>query len=103
MRKTISIICFILSLFIVTSHPVAIAASATDTDIKMQQDTIVNINQADAETIAASIKGVGMKKAEAIVAFREANGPFKTIEEIALVKGIGIKTIKNNEDNIKLK
>ena len=103
MRKTISIICFMLSLLIVTSHPIAIAAPATDTAIKMQQDIIVNINQADAETIAASIKGVGIKKAEAIVAFRKANGPFKTLEEIALVKGIGIKTINNNAGNIKLK
>jgi competence protein ComEA len=62
--------------------------------------TPVDINTADAETLAASIKGVGHAKAEAIVAYREKNGRFKTIEDLALVKGIGEKTVEANRDNL---
>lgn len=53
----------------------------------------VNINTATAENLAVNIKGVGMKKAEAIIAYRQANGPFKSIDELARVKGIGQKTL----------
>ncbi len=54
----------------------------------------VNINKADAKTISESIKGIGMKKANAIVRYRTKNGPFKSIDDLRNVKGIGEKTIK---------
>ncbi|UXI69442.1 ComEA family DNA-binding protein [Tahibacter amnicola] len=60
----------------------------------------VNINAADAATIAESLKGVGQSKAEAIVAYREKNGAFKSVEELSEVKGIGDKTLENNRDLI---
>lgn len=60
----------------------------------------VNINEANADKIAQSLKGVGPSKAAAIVAFREANGPFKSIDELKYVKGIGDKTIKQNRTDI---
>ena len=104
MRKVITVLYFVLSLIALSSHPTVMAASAVEKATNSaQQTTVININKADAETIAASVKGVGLKKAKAIVAFREANGPFKALEEIALVKGIGMKTIKSNEGVIKLK
>jgi competence protein ComEA len=53
----------------------------------------VNINTADVQVLAENINGVGAKKAEAIVAYRKANGPFKSIEELTNVKGIGTKLI----------
>ncbi|MEE8235965.1 MAG: helix-hairpin-helix domain-containing protein, partial [Gammaproteobacteria bacterium] len=49
----------------------------------------VNINSADAETIAAELDGVGVSKAQAIVAYREQNGAFASPEEVLNVKGIG--------------
>lgn len=58
----------------------------------------VNINTADALTLAQGISGVGSKRAEAVVAYRQAHGPFRRIEELANVKGIGPKTIENNRD-----
>ena len=58
----------------------------------------VDLNRADARTLAESMNGVGLIKAEAIVAFRTAHGPFHRIEELARVKGIGPKTIANNRD-----
>ena len=62
----------------------------------------VNINQADAKTIAKSLNGIGIKKAEAIVKYRKANGPYKSIEELAKVKGIGNKTVLKNKADILL-
>ena len=60
----------------------------------------VDINKADADTIAAELTGIGATKAEAIVAYREANGPFKQVEDIVNVKGIGEKTLEKNRENM---
>ncbi len=62
----------------------------------------VNVNTADAETISAELKGIGITKALAIVEFREANGPFKAPEELAMVKGIGERTVEINREFIVL-
>jgi competence protein ComEA len=62
----------------------------------------VNINTADASTIADSLAGIGVKKAQAIVDYRVKNGYFKTIEELTQVSGIGVKTIEKNKDDILL-
>jgi len=62
----------------------------------------VNVNSADAQTIAAELKGVGMSKATAIVEYREAHGPFLARDELMQVKGIGARTIEINSDNILL-
>lgn len=52
----------------------------------------ININTADAETLAA-LPGIGEKRAAAIIADREENGPFRFSEEITRVKGIGEETM----------
>ena len=62
----------------------------------------VDVNSADAATIAASLNGVGESKARAIVAYREANGPFEHIDELVNVKGIGLKTVDKNREMIRL-
>ena len=60
----------------------------------------VNINTADAQTLSKNIKGVGLKKAQAIVAYREKNGAYKKIEDITKVKGIGNKLLEKNNGTI---
>jgi len=60
----------------------------------------VNINTADKESLMAAIQGVGEKRAEAIIAYREENGPFKSVEELSEVKGIGSTTIESNYENL---
>ena len=60
----------------------------------------VNVNTADADAIQSELTGVGLQKAQAIIAYREANGAFKSADELANVKGIGIKTVEKNRDNI---
>lgn len=62
----------------------------------------VNINTADAQEMADSLNGIGMKKAQAIVTWRETNGNFKTVNELSQVKGIGSKTVEKNKEDIKL-
>jgi competence protein ComEA len=61
----------------------------------------VNVNTADAETLAKNINGVGAKKAHAIVTYRKANGPFKSIDDLLKVKGIGQKIIDKNKSDLK--
>jgi competence protein ComEA len=63
----------------------------------------VNVNAADAKTLAKELAGVGPKTAEAIVKERETGGPFKSPEDLGKrVKGVGPKTLAENKDNIKL-
>jgi competence protein ComEA len=62
----------------------------------------VNVNSANAEEIAESLKGVGLSKAEAIVNYRNENGEFKHVDELVNVKGIGIRTVDINREFILL-
>ena len=62
----------------------------------------VNINTANASAIAQELNGVGTKKAQAIVNYRETNGRFKTVESLTQVKGIGLKTVEKNREVIEL-
>ena len=62
----------------------------------------VNVNTADAATLDRVLLNIGPSKAEAIVAHRKANGPFRSLEQLALVKGVGLKTVEKNRDRILL-
>jgi competence protein ComEA len=62
----------------------------------------VNINTADATALAKALNGVGPAKAKAIVSYREKNGPFKTVDQLAMVEGITQKLIDKNRADIKL-
>ena len=62
----------------------------------------VDINTADAETISAELKGVGLAKAKAIVEYRQKHGPFKSPDDLSLVKGIGERTVEINRANIRV-
>ncbi|MCK2148619.1 ComEA family DNA-binding protein [Marinobacter alexandrii] len=59
----------------------------------------ININTADVATLA-ELTGVGQSKAQAIVAYREANGPFETPLDLANVKGIGERTVEKNAERL---
>ena len=62
----------------------------------------VNVNSADAETISAELKGIGLSKAKAIVEYRKKHGPFKTADDLSLVKGIGERTVEINRGDIRV-
>lgn len=61
----------------------------------------VDVNTADAKTLARELQGIGMAKAEAIVSYREKNGPFKSADDLAKVKGLGKKLVDQNKANLK--
>ena len=60
----------------------------------------VNINSADAATLDRVLINIGPSKAEAIVSYRKANGAFRSADQLASVKGIGLATIEKNRDRI---
>lgn len=62
----------------------------------------VDVNTADAETISAELKGVGLAKAKAIVEYRKKHGPFRSADDLSLVKGIGERTVELNRADIKV-
>jgi len=61
----------------------------------------VDVNTANAETISAELKGVGLSKANAIVEYRKKHGPFRSADDLSLVKGIGERTVELNRSDIK--
>ncbi len=79
------------------------AAEQSTAAIPVQQlAQLVNINTADASTLANALNGVGMRKAEAIVAYRDEHGPFKSIDELINVKGIGEKILEQLRPQVSL-
>ncbi len=62
----------------------------------------LDINTASVEMLAETIDGVGMRKAEAIVRYREEHGPFASVDELLEVSGIGPKTLERSRDKLKV-
>lgn len=67
---------------------------------QIQVENQVNINTADAETLALALDGVGMAKAHDIISYREQNGEFKTVDDLQKVRGIGKATLERNRSRI---
>jgi competence protein ComEA len=59
---------------------------------------MIDINKADAATLASSLKGIGLKKAEEVVSYREQYGLFRSVDDLTLVRGIGPATVERNRD-----
>lgn len=79
-------------------------------DIKKYADTAgqmsmatVDLNKADAATLQKELTGIGKAKAEAIVAYREAHGPFASVDELLEIKGIGNALLERNRDKVRVK
>ena len=96
MRKLIGLL---LSLILLLSTPLALAEKSSR-NRNFIIPLPVNINQASADVLDLALDGVGAKKAQAIVDFREAHGPFRAIEDLAKVKGIGFGTLERNRSRI---
>ncbi len=92
-------------LSMVVAVPNALAAdkkASAKKEVAVQQVAAkVSINKADVDALA-SLTGVGLAKAEAIIAYRKARGGFKSIEQLAEVKGIGEATIAKNRSRLTL-
>lgn len=62
----------------------------------------LDLNKADAATLQSQLMGIGKTRAEAIVAYREAHGPFATVDELLEIKGIGKALLERNRDKLKV-
>lgn len=95
----------VVSLFLLLGLSLSFSAVAAEhpKETISQQTTAsaLNINTADAQTIVgAHIKGIGKKRAEAIVAYRQTHGPFKSIEDLKKIKGLSGKVIESNRERL---
>ena len=70
--------------------------------LALAEPDTVNVNTANAEVIAEVLDGVGLSRAQAIVDYRAQHGAFADAYDLALVKGIGDRTVELNEDRIRL-
>ncbi|SFQ14894.1 competence protein ComEA [Geopseudomonas sagittaria] len=64
--------------------------------------TRIDLNSADAETLARELNGIGEAKARAIVEYRDAKGPFTSVDELLEVKGIGTATLEKNRERLRV-
>ncbi|WP_207848105.1 MULTISPECIES: helix-hairpin-helix domain-containing protein [unclassified Pseudomonas] len=98
---------------LLTSASIAVVAAPSvvpNTDnATMVSDTVatspsekVDLNGADAATLQKQLSGVGEAKAKAIVAYRDANGPFASVDELLEVKGIGKAILDRNRDKLEV-
>jgi competence protein ComEA len=62
----------------------------------------VNVNTADAATLAKELDGIGPARAQAIVDYRQKNGPFRAAEDLLKVQGIGQRVLDQNRTNIRI-
>ena len=68
--------------------------------LSAHSEALVDINTADSETLVDGLVGVGPQKAMAIIRYRQENGPFQHIDELALATGIGAKTVELNRSRM---
>lgn len=91
----------LLLLSISTIQPYIVKAEATET-VSRSEISVVNINSASADEMA-SVPGLGEKKSQAIVKFREKHGPFARVEDLKKVDGIGDKLFEKIRQYVTVK
>lgn len=108
MHKGMKSVFFILALVsALAAAPLRAAVSAESSKQDSVQSTTleheapVDINQASAEELAEALNGVGLKKAQSIIRYRQEFGPFKNIEQLLDVPGIGPSFIERNRIRLK--
>ncbi len=100
--KPVLVFAILVLSFLSFTTYVSAAEVQSKTETVEQVQKIVNINTASAEQLSGVLKGIGIKKAQAIVSWREKNGKFASIEQLLEVKGIGEKTLTLNKSKIKI-
>lgn len=105
-KQTLNALYFTLALGgALYTHALSAAESAPETPteaVAVTQAQQISINEASAEQLAAAMNGIGLKKAQSIVSYREQYGPFTALEQLKEVPGIGNALIERNASRLKL-
>lgn len=90
------------SAFAAESVPAKVPATASESaQVTSNAEVgLLNLNTADAASLQRELVGIGPVKAQAIVEYREAHGPFASVDELLEVKGIGAATLDKNRDKL---
>ena len=103
LRFTRQCLCF-LALLLLFYSQFAFVVFAQEQDSQnttmLAQEALIDLNSADAQTLAAALSGVGLVKAQEIIRYRETYGDFVAIEELAEVKGIGQTLLERNRHRL---
>lgn len=97
------IFAFLASLSLAAqAAPVVKAQAAADEAIELATPQVskINLNTADVAVLQRELFGIGEAKAKAIIAYREENGPFASVDELLEVKGIGKTILERNQDKL---
>ncbi|EGT5661604.1 competence protein ComEA [Cronobacter dublinensis subsp. dublinensis] len=86
----------------VKDKPAAAAPQAKPESAPQALEETVSINTATADELAQAMNGVGKKKAQSIVSYREEYGPFKSLEDLKQVPGMGNSLVERNLSRIRL-
>ncbi len=99
--NTKNIIFTLISCWMLSFGDFTLADDSSPTSKSMSPaEQTVNINTADADTLASILSGIGVSRAYAIVEYRETHGKFYSAEELSSVRGIGMATIAKNQNRI---
>lgn len=95
---------FIAAALALSIATLPVHANTTPKKIPAKQAVVatnkIDLNKADVSSLTGSFKGIGTKRAEAIIAYRDSHQGFKSIEELAEVKGIGQHFMMANREKL---
>lgn len=91
--------CIAVGFFLMFAVPFSAMSAVVASPSKLEKNQIekININTVDALSLVHAIKGIGEKRAQAIIDYRTAHGPFKCIDDLSAVKGLGVGFVQKNK------
>ena len=95
-----ALICALLTSMLLFTSNVMSAESKITTDVEVMQQSVY-LNKSTIDDLV-TLKGIGHKKAQAIVAYRKKIGGFKSVSELTKVKGIGKRILSDNKERLKI-
>ena len=98
-------IAILLSLFVISLPLNAVTTAQAEkpsvqTEKPPNENHKIDLNKADLSALTGSFKGIGKKKAENILAYRDSHQGFKSIEELAEVRGLGQHFVETNREKL---
>lgn len=101
MRTLNSLLFAVLASLSIAAQAAPAPEASNSTSVAAQSaPTRINLNTADAETLRRELAGIGEAKAQAIIAHRDANGAFSSVDEVLEVNGIGKTLLDRNLDKL---